>query len=114
RIILIPEASVAGDDHNSGFSYREPAPVFFRVISDFDTRRDSHVLVDDHSPQSGMTPYIDCIHQDAFIDLRIAVDTNFRCNDRVPYTAAADNRSLRTNGINRDANASLMLERPNC
>src|SRR5262245_47316544 len=67
--ILIPEASIARNHHDSRFGDAEPAAVLFRVVADLDTRRDADVLVHNDAQQLRITSYVDAMHQDTVIHL---------------------------------------------
>src|SRR5205085_6596652 len=110
--ILIPEASVAGNNHNSGFGDTEAPAVFFQVVADFDSRWDAYVFIDNHPPQFCMAADIDAVHQDAIVDLRITVDAHFRRDDRILHAPAADDRSLRDDRIDRNTDAPFVFESP--
>src|SRR5262245_24120942 len=76
--ILIPEASVAGNNHHTGFGNAKPPAVFVEVVANFDTGRNADVFINNDAPESGVPGNIDAVHQDAFINARIAVERDFR------------------------------------
>src|SRR5439155_5408752 len=63
-------------------------PILFDLEADLRARRDVDPLVGDDAPETRVAPHLDAVHQHAFLDVRVGIDSHAREQDRSVNRAA--------------------------